>query len=115
MKKEYILNIKTLCFVALAEQKSIPSPYSLNTDWKSVHRATRFYWQAKLVDSAGRVERFLRKYGDQAIATGKKPSKIGKKKEAGIKTSPNTKNRTVKNRRKSFHSLEANIFCRLVN
>ncbi|MFH0958434.1 MAG: 50S ribosomal protein L31 [Pseudomonadota bacterium] len=50
-----------------------------------------FTGKQKLVDSAGRVERFMKKYGDQAIATGKKPGKVGKKKEVATKTSPTTK------------------------
>jgi large subunit ribosomal protein L31 len=37
-----------------------------------------FTGRQKLVDSAGRVERFMRKYGETAIATGKKPAKAGK-------------------------------------
>jgi large subunit ribosomal protein L31 len=44
-----------------------------------------FTGKQKLVDSAGRVERFLRKYGDQAVATGKKPAKIKKKVETAPK------------------------------
>jgi large subunit ribosomal protein L31 len=50
-----------------------------------------FTGKQKLVDSAGRVERFMKKYGDQAIATGKKPSKVGKKKEVGNKATPKAK------------------------
>ncbi len=38
-----------------------------------------FTGKQKLVDSAGRVERFMRKYGDTAVATGKKPVKAPKK------------------------------------
>ncbi len=38
-----------------------------------------FTGRQKLVDSAGRVERFMRKYGDTAVATGKKPVKASKK------------------------------------
>jgi large subunit ribosomal protein L31 len=34
-----------------------------------------FTGKQKLVDSAGRVERFMKKYGDKPIATGKKPAK----------------------------------------
>jgi large subunit ribosomal protein L31 len=41
-----------------------------------------FTGKQKLVDSAGRVERFLKKYGDKPIATGKKPAKITKEKPA---------------------------------
>lgn len=41
-----------------------------------------FTGKQKLIDSAGRVERFLKKYGDAAIATGKKPAKTTKEKPA---------------------------------
>jgi large subunit ribosomal protein L31 len=41
-----------------------------------------FTGKQKLVDSAGRVERFLKKYGDTAISTGKKPAKVSKVKVA---------------------------------
>ena len=34
-----------------------------------------FTGKQKLIDSAGRVERFMKKYGDTSIATGKKPEK----------------------------------------
>ena len=34
-----------------------------------------FTGKQKLIDSAGRVERFMKKYGDTAVATGKKPEK----------------------------------------
>jgi large subunit ribosomal protein L31 len=37
-----------------------------------------FTGKQKLVDSAGRVERFMRKYAETAIATGKKPVKATK-------------------------------------
>ncbi len=37
-----------------------------------------FTGKQKLIDSAGRVERFMRKYGDKAVATGKKPEKTSK-------------------------------------
>ncbi len=40
-----------------------------------------FTGKQKLVDSAGRVERFMKKYGDTAVATGKKPAKTRKKVE----------------------------------
>ncbi len=39
-----------------------------------------FTGKQKLIDSAGRVERFLKKYGDTAISTGKKPAKVSKEK-----------------------------------
>ena len=38
-----------------------------------------FTGKQKLVDSAGRVERFMKKYGDAQIDTGKKPAKTTKK------------------------------------
>jgi|WetSurMetagenome_2_1015567.scaffolds.fasta_scaffold354212_1 large subunit ribosomal protein L31 len=38
-----------------------------------------FTGKQKLVDSAGRVERFMKKYAETAVATGKKPAKTGKK------------------------------------
>ncbi len=41
-----------------------------------------FTGKQKLIDSAGRVERFLKKYGDTAISTGKKPAKVAKEKAA---------------------------------
>jgi len=50
-----------------------------------------FTGKQKLVDSAGRVERFLRKYGDQSIATGKKPAKIKRKSEPAVKVAPKPK------------------------
>ena len=50
-----------------------------------------FTGKQKLVDSAGRVERFLKKYGDQAVATGKKPLKVTKKKETAVKAAPKSK------------------------
>jgi len=39
-----------------------------------------FTGKQKLVDSAGRVERFMKKYGDTKVATGKKPAKTTRKK-----------------------------------
>lgn len=41
-----------------------------------------FTGKQKLVDSAGRVERFMKKYGDTAVATGKKPAKASKRVES---------------------------------
>lgn len=38
-----------------------------------------FTGKQKLVDSAGRVERFMRKYGDTKVSTGKRPAKPKKK------------------------------------
>lgn len=38
-----------------------------------------FTGKQKLVDSAGRVERFMKKYADTAVATGKPPAKARKK------------------------------------
>ncbi len=40
-----------------------------------------FTGKQKLVDSAGRVERFVKKYGETKIATGKKPARTRKKVE----------------------------------
>jgi large subunit ribosomal protein L31 len=44
-----------------------------------------FTGKQKLIDSAGRVERFMKKYGDKPVATGKKPAKRTKKAQAGAK------------------------------
>lgn len=44
-----------------------------------------FTGKQKLVDSAGRVERFMKKYGDKPVSTGKKPAKTGKKTEPKIR------------------------------
>ncbi len=44
-----------------------------------------FTGKQKLVDSAGRVERFMKKYGDKPIATGQKPAKVRKKAETAAK------------------------------
>jgi large subunit ribosomal protein L31 len=41
-----------------------------------------FTGKQKLVDSAGRVERFLKKYGEAPVSTGKKPAKAAKTKPA---------------------------------
>lgn len=41
-----------------------------------------FTGKQKLVDSAGRVERFMKKYGATAVSTGKKPAKVAKAKPA---------------------------------
>jgi large subunit ribosomal protein L31 len=38
-----------------------------------------FTGKQKLIDSAGRVERFMKKYGDKPVSTGKKPAKVAKK------------------------------------
>ena len=38
-----------------------------------------FTGKQKLVDSAGRVERFLKKYGDKKVSTGKPAAKTRKK------------------------------------
>jgi large subunit ribosomal protein L31 len=40
-----------------------------------------FTGKQKLIDSAGRVERFMKKYGDKPISTGAKPAKQPKKLE----------------------------------
>lgn len=50
-----------------------------------------FTGKQKLVDSAGRVERFMKKYGDKPISTGKKPAKATKKAEPGRKTTKSSK------------------------
>jgi large subunit ribosomal protein L31 len=44
-----------------------------------------FTGKQKLVDTAGRVERFMKKYGDKPVATGKKPTRPRKKTEAAPK------------------------------
>jgi large subunit ribosomal protein L31 len=44
-----------------------------------------FTGRQKLVDSAGRVERFLKKYGEKRVATGKSPAKARKKAEPTTK------------------------------
>jgi large subunit ribosomal protein L31 len=50
-----------------------------------------FTGKQKLIDSAGRVERFLKKYGDKPISTGKKPvAKQARKEMPGSKI-PKTK------------------------
>jgi large subunit ribosomal protein L31 len=41
-----------------------------------------FTGKQKLIDSAGRVERFMKKYAEAAVATGKKPAKVKKKLES---------------------------------
>ncbi len=41
-----------------------------------------FTGKQKLVDSAGRVERFMKKYGDKPVSTGKKPVKTTRKNAA---------------------------------
>ena len=38
-----------------------------------------FTGKQKLVDSAGRVERFMKKYGDKPVSTGQKPAKTRQK------------------------------------
>ena len=40
----------------------------------------------KLIDSAGRVERFMKKYADTKISTGKKPVKTNKKEDKSAKS-----------------------------
>lgn len=44
-----------------------------------------FTGRQKLVDSAGRVERFMKKYGDKSVTTGKAPAKARKKTEKQLK------------------------------
>lgn len=41
-----------------------------------------FTGKQKLIDSAGRVERFMKKYADKPVSTGKKPIKVSKRKAA---------------------------------
>ena len=41
-----------------------------------------FTGKQKLIDSAGRVERFMKKYGDTKVSTGKKPAKKVSKRAA---------------------------------
>jgi large subunit ribosomal protein L31 len=51
-----------------------------------------FTGKQKLIDSAGRVERFMKKYGDKPISTGKKPvTKLAKKEKPGGIKIPKTK------------------------
>ena len=45
-----------------------------------------FTGKQKLVDSAGRVERFMKKYGDRPVATDKKPARTRKKAATSAKT-----------------------------
>jgi large subunit ribosomal protein L31 len=60
-----------------------------------------FTGKQKLVDSAGRVERFMKKYGDKPISTGKKPAKTRKKAETAAKGAKATKTtRTAKPKKK---------------
>ncbi len=54
-----------------------------------------FTGKQKLVDSAGRVERFLKKYGETKVATGKKPAKTTAKKKAET-AAPRTKAKKTK-------------------
>ena len=44
-----------------------------------------FTGKQKLVDSAGRVERFMKKYANQPVATGKRPERVKKKVEPAAK------------------------------
>jgi large subunit ribosomal protein L31 len=44
-----------------------------------------FTGKQKLVDSAGRVERFMKKYGDKPISTGQKPAKTRQKPQVAVK------------------------------
>ena len=52
-----------------------------------------FTGKQKLVDSAGRVERFMKKYGDKPIATGQKPAKTRKKADTSAKATVAAKSR----------------------
>ena len=60
-----------------------------------------FTGKQKLVDSAGRVERFMKKYGDKPISTGKKPAKTSKKAETATKASKATKAAKPKKKEKA--------------
>ncbi len=55
-----------------------------------------FTGKQKLVDSAGRVERFMKKYGDKPVATGKKPTKASKRTQASAKPAKAAKPRAKK-------------------
>jgi large subunit ribosomal protein L31 len=55
-----------------------------------------FTGKQKLIDSAGRVERFMKKYGDKPVATGKKPAKTTKKALAAAKPASAVKPRAKK-------------------
>lgn len=44
-----------------------------------------FTGKQKLVDSAGRVERFMKKYANKAVSTGKKPARVTKKAAPAVK------------------------------
>jgi large subunit ribosomal protein L31 len=50
-----------------------------------------FTGRQKLIDSAGRVERFMKKYGETGVATGKKPIKANKKAAAAAVASARPK------------------------
>ena len=64
---------------AEVQTRSMKSEYKLEI-CSSCHPF--FTGKQKLIDSAGRGERFLKKYGDTAISTGKKPAKVTKEKPA---------------------------------
>ena len=55
-----------------------------------------FTGKQKLVDSAGRVERFMKKYGDKPVATGKKPAKTTKRAATAAKSPKAPKAKTKK-------------------
>lgn len=52
-----------------------------------------FTGKQKLIDSAGRVERFMKKYGDKPVSTGKKPAKATKKAGPAAKPAKVTKDK----------------------
>ena len=54
-----------------------------------------FTGKQKLVDSAGRVERFVKKYGETKIATGKKPARTRKKVEKPALAASSRKTKTT--------------------
>ncbi len=60
-----------------------------------------FTGKQKLVDSAGRVERFMKKYGDKPVSTGKKPTKVVKKVGATTEKSAKTKKSAKSSKKES--------------
>lgn len=63
-----------------------------------------FTGKQKLVDSAGRVERFMKKYGEKAVTADKKPAKTRRRKPAKTAAKGKTTKKTgtaAKGRKKS--------------
>jgi large subunit ribosomal protein L31 len=58
-----------------------------------------FTGKQKLVDSAGRVERFKKKYGETGVSTGKQPAKTGKKAARAAKPKPAKKEKTSRQKK----------------